>query len=72
MAKADDEALKARRKAIYEAGAAASKSSWPKFEGRELGSMEAYNWYDGYASTHPGFLHPYRRFPQETVERSDG
>ena len=49
-----------RHKAIFAAGAKARKPN-PRFEKRELGSMEQMTWYDGYASTHKGFENPYRR-----------
>lgn len=57
----DDEALKARIKKIFDAGAEALTPSIPTFDGRPLGSMERCNWYDGYASTHPEFKNPYRQ-----------
>ena len=58
----ETEAMKARREAIFKAGADATEL--PKryeFNGHELGSMERCTWYDGYASTHPEFKNPYRR-----------
>lgn len=60
--KSDDEAIAARRAAVFKAGAEATEL--PKkyeFNGHELGSMERFTWFDGYASTHPGFKNPYRR-----------
>ena len=61
-------AMKMRRQAIFDAGRR-SKTSIPKFEGRTLGSMESMNFYDGYASTHPGFKNPYR---SGSWDRSNG
>jgi hypothetical protein len=62
MSKADDERMAARHAAIFKAGAdAAELPEKYEFKGHELGSMERCTWYDGYASTHPGFKNPYRR-----------
>lgn len=60
MAALDAVMMDMRRKEIFAAGAAA-KNPVPRFEGRDLGSFEACNFYDGYASTHPDFQNPYRR-----------
>jgi hypothetical protein len=48
-----------RRKEIFAAGAKAKKPI-AMFEHRQLGSIESCTFYDGYASTHPDFLNPYR------------
>lgn len=48
-----------RRAEVYAAGATAKKPT-PVFEKTRLGSAEAVTFYDGYASTHPGFVNPYR------------
>jgi hypothetical protein len=60
MSKADDEKMNARRAAIFEAGAKAQTPDWPVVDGYRLGSMEACNFFDGHASTHPDFRNPYR------------
>ncbi len=59
--RADDAFMEERRKTIFKAGAEAADSTWPIFKGYELGSMEACNYFDGYASTHPEFKNPYRQ-----------
>lgn len=56
----DDIHTDMRRIAVYQAGQKAKKPT-PRFEGQDLGSMEAMTFYDGYASKHPGFKNPYRR-----------
>lgn len=52
-----------RRKSIFDAGAKAGRSSIkypkPKFEGRDLGSMESMTFYDGVKSTRKDFKNPY-------------
>ena len=55
-----DEKMTLRQAAIFRAGAEA-KEPKPFFQGATLGSMESYTFYDGYASTHPGFVNPYRK-----------
>lgn len=60
MTKADDDKMRKRSDAIFAAGAEAAEPK-PFFQGTYLGSMEACTFYDGYASTHPGFANPYRR-----------
>lgn len=60
MGALDGMARDMRRKAIFAAGARARKPHC-KFEGDNLGSIERMNFFDGYASTHPGFENPYRR-----------
>lgn len=61
MSALDDLMRHMRREEIFAAGAKAkSRNPIPRFEGRELGSFEACNFYDGYASTHPDFKNPYR------------
>lgn len=47
---------------IFAAGARAKKPV-PRLEGKRLGSFESMTFYDGYASTHPGFKNPYRQGP---------
>jgi hypothetical protein len=54
----DGTARDLRRKAIFAAGARA-RNPHCKFEGDDLGSIERMRFFDGYASTHPGFKNPY-------------
>jgi hypothetical protein len=58
----DEQARRLRRKEIFGAGARCRKlkAGTPKFGGSELGSFETSVFYDGFASTHPGFKSPYR------------
>jgi len=51
-----------RREAIFKAGADTGvlQAGDILFEGHPLGSMERCTFYDGHASTHPGFKNPYR------------
>ena len=55
----NDIGMEMRRKAVFSAGARARKPI-ARFEGQKLGSSESCNFFDGYASTHPTFQHPYR------------
>ena len=57
----DDEKMKIRWAAVFAAGANAETPDWPVLDGYKLGSMEACNFFDGYASTHPDFRNPYRQ-----------
>lgn len=60
MTKEDDEAMRRREAEIFEAGAKATSPD-PVVNGDKLGSLASCIFYDGYASTHPGFVNPYRR-----------
>lgn len=61
MTRADDAAMLKRRGAIFRAGAGAEAAEpKPVFQGESLGSAESCTFYDGYASTHVGFVNPYR------------
>lgn len=60
MNESDDEKMTLRQAAIFRAGADA-KEPKPIFQGTMLGSMESSTFYDGYASTHPDFVNPYRK-----------
>ena len=67
MAVLNEIGMKMRHEAIFAAGARA-KTPTPKFEGEQLGSSESMTFYDGFASTHPDFLNPYRH-PRKMVTR---
>lgn len=56
-------AMDMRRKEVFDAGAKTRRlgRKRPSYQGHELGSNESCTFYDGYASTHPGFKNPYRR-----------
>lgn len=58
----DEVRTQLRRMEIFAAGARAKKPV-PRLEGKRLGSFESMTFYDGYASTHPGFKNPYRQGP---------
>jgi hypothetical protein len=53
--------MQMRRAEIFTAGAKIKgKCPKPKLYGRELSSTESYTFYEGYESTHPGWVHPYK------------
>lgn len=63
MNKIDGELMARRREKIFKLGASHARKKLPAqpwFERRELGSMESYNYYEGYASVDKAFVNPYR------------